>query len=40
MYKKPTSKTISNMFGEREMPGDFRTFKITIKEYGDMAMYS
>ena len=37
MYKKPTFK---NMFGEREMPGDFRTFKITIKEYGDMAMYS
>ena len=40
MYKKPTFKTISNMFGEREMPGDFHTFKITIKEYGDMAMYS
>jgi hypothetical protein len=34
MYKEPTFKTISNMFGEREMPGDFRTFKITIKEYG------
>lgn len=39
MYNEPIFKTISNMFGGRGKPGDSRTFKITIKEYEDMAMY-
>jgi len=40
MYKELTFKIISNMFGGRGIPGDSRTFKIAIKEYEDMAMYS
>ena len=35
---KNLPKALSNMFGGRGMPGDYPTFKITMKEYENMAI--